>query len=303
MQYKTSTAVGIVIFKRNEKAQALYNVLKEVQPDKLFIIADGPRDEKEAVACEETRKVFATIEWPCEVFRNYSETNMGCCKRPYSGFNWVFDNVDEAILLEDDCIPSIDFFRFCDQMLEKYRFDTRIMQICGTNLLGQWNCDGDSYFFAQWASCWGWASWSRAWKLYDLQMNAWHNKRVKNLVEQRLGKRIYNIRKSVFDEHAEMGETLTAWDHQWSFARTINSGLSVTPSVNLVSNIGFGADATHTSDMSETHLEAYPMRFPLQHPQSVMPDTQFDLEMAKLVYNARPLYEKVIRRIKRILHL
>lgn len=303
MQYRTTTAVGVVIFKRKEKAETLYKILKEVQPKKLFIIADGPRNKAETEACEETRKVFENIEWPCTVFRNYSDKNMGCCKRPYTGFNWVFENVDEAILLEDDCIPTVDFFRFCDQMLERYRYDTRIMQICGTNLLGKWDCDEDSYFFAQWASCWGWASWSRAWKLYDLQMSAWNNNRVQELMKQRLGSQIFKIRKPVFDEHSKMGEELSAWDHQWSFARTINSGLSITPSVNLVSNIGFGEDATHTNDMSETHVMAYSLQFPLRHPQYIMPDIKFDLEMAKMVYNARPLYEKVIRKIKRTFHI
>lgn len=299
MEYKTTSPVGIVIFKREDKARKLYEILKQVKPTQLFIIADGPRYPDEEKQCMQTRAVFDSIEWNCKVYRNYSEYNLGCCIRPYTGFNWVFENVERAILLEDDCVPSVDFFRFCDELLEKYKDDTRVMQICGTNLLGKWDCMGDSYFFVQWASCWGWASWARAWKLFDINMKAWDHQRVKQLVKQRLGKRVYDIRKQVFDEHKDHLNDITAWDHQWSFARTINSGLSITPSVNLVTNIGFGNDATHTNDMSETSIPIYKMKFPLSHPKCILPDTQFDIEMTKLVYNARTIPDKILRKVKK----
>ena len=301
MIYKTINPVSIVIFNREDKAAHLYEALKKVQPQKLFIIADGPRNETETEKCERTRRVFEKIEWPCTIIRNYSDTNLGCARRVASGFDWVFQNVEQAILIEDDCIPSVDFFRFCDEMLQRYKNDTRIMQVCGTNLLKQWDTDGDSYFFSQWASCWGWATWARAWKLFDFDIKKWRSKRVKKLLKQNLGNLIYNSKKKSYDEYYFKTVTITEWDRQWEFIRSIYNGLSVTPSVNLVVNIGGGADATHTHDMTSLSIPALPMQFPLRHPICVMPDRAFNLKMVEMVNDIKPLYKKAFRKAKRIL--
>ncbi len=301
MTYHTKNPVAIIIFNRKDKAKRLYEILKNVQPEKLFIIADGPRNEAESEKCEQTRKIFEYVDWPCTIERNYSEANLGCGRRISSGIGWVFQNVKQAIILEDDCVPETDFFRFCDEMLERYKNDTRIMQVSGTNLMKQWDADGDSYFFAQWASCWGWATWARAWKLFDFDMKRWKSRRVKKLTKQKFGNLVYNSRKKDFDAYSYKMVPVTTWARQWAFARSIHGGLSVTPAVNLITNIGDGADATHTSNMGELSVETMPMQFPLRHPIYMMPDCEFDLKMVEMVYGIRPLYKKVMGKAKRML--
>ncbi len=216
-------------------------------------------------------------KWLRGCVTNYSDVNLGCGRCPAKGITWVFDQVEEAIILEDDCLPHSTFFRFCQELLKLYRNDSRIMQICGSNFLNGKRKIGESYYFSKYGPIWGWASWQRAWKYYDVDMSLW--KEVKN-------KQIYYdfcenkeeilIRINLYDKIAA-GVT-DIWDYQWSFAKFINSGLSITPNVNLISNIGFREDATHTfnPNTKEANMSTSAIEFPLKHPLGIYRDRKAD---------------------------
>ena len=148
--FKLTTPVAFIIFNRPDTTRIVFEEIKKAKPEKLLIIADGPRNNKpgEKERCAETRAIVENIDWECEVLRNYSDKNMGCKNRVASGLNWVFENVEEAIILEDDCLPDQSFFRYCQELLEKYRDDKRIMLIAGDNMLFENNKQKYSYYFS-----------------------------------------------------------------------------------------------------------------------------------------------------------
>ena len=174
--------VVFIIFNRPDKAREIYAAIAKAKPKKLLVIADGPRPhvagEKEL--CEETRQIIENVNWDCKVLKNYSDVNLGCRERLASGLDWAFENVPEAIILEDDCLPEPSFFQFCDELLEKYRDDERVGMISGDNFQnGIQRGDGD-YYFSQFCHIWGWASWARAWKKYDVTLAQWPELKAKD---------------------------------------------------------------------------------------------------------------------------
>src|SRR5579883_3534944 len=173
--WQLKTPVVLIIFKRADTTERVLEVIRQVKPSQLFVIADGPRADRseEVEKCAAARALIEQVDWQCEVFKNYSEVNLGCAKRVSSGLDWVFSNVEEAIILEDDCLPHPTFFRFCEELLEKYRYDTRISSISGQNVLLKHRRTNYSYFFSRYNLCWGWASWKRAWQHYDLYIKLW----------------------------------------------------------------------------------------------------------------------------------
>lgn len=285
LNYQVKSAVAMVVFNRFDTAKKVFEQVRKVKPKKLFIIADGPRKnvKGETEKCDKVRKIFDNIDWECEVYKNFSEENLGCSKRPYTGFTWVFEHVEEAIILEDDCLPNISFFKYCDELLEKYRYDSRIMLISGTNQLGKWQRDDYSYHFSNFGGIWGWASWRRAWNYFDIDIKLWNNKTVKEMLKFKLTKNQYLTRKHVYDFLCNNSENTSAWDFQWGFARIIQSGVAISPSKNLITNIGHGEDATHTTSASSpvAGLEQYELEFPLKHPEFVIIDEEYDKKMYK----------------------
>lgn len=281
-EYKVKTAIAMLIFNRPENTRKVFEQVRKVKPSKLFIIADGPRENKEddKLKCKQTREIFNNIDWNCEVYKNFSEVNLGCAKRGATGFSWVFDNVEECIFLEDDCLPNITFFRFCDELLEKYRNDTRIMLISGTNQLGKWEKSKYSYHFSKFGGIWGWASWKRAWKYYDFDIKLWNDKNIKNILRQRLNFFQYISRKSIYDDIYNKDATFSSWAYQWGFSRIVQSGLAISPKVNLITNIGAGKDATNTKKASAvSNLKSYEIEFPLRHPPYIIVDDEYDKKM------------------------
>lgn len=282
LNYKVKSAVAIMIFNRPEKTKQILEKIRVVKPEKLFIIADGPRigNENDIIKCRETRSIFDNIDWKCTVFKNYSDENLGCAKRGYTGFDWVFKNVEEAICLEDDCIPDISFFKYCDELLEKYREDTRIMLISGTNQLGTWKKGGYSYHFSKFGGIWGWASWQRAWKYYSFDISLWDDDNLKRLLKNRLNIFQYISRKNIYDLIYNKKAKFSSWAYQWGFSRIIQSGLAISPCVNLITNIGAGEGATNTKVKSKvSNLKSYEIEFPLKHPPYIMADDEYDRKM------------------------
>ena len=240
------TPIAFLIFRRPDLTSQVFESIREVKPKKLLVIADGPRNESEAVLCHQTRAVIETVDWDCEVLKNYSEENLGCRKRISSGLDWVFAQVDEAIVLEDDCLPHPSFFKFCEQLLEYYREDQRVWCISGNNFQdGQWRGDG-SYYFSNYNHCWGWASWRRAWQNYDHNLTNWQKIRDNNYLRSILDSDLeIKYWQNIFEDLYVTGKP-NSWAYPWTFTCWQNSGLTILPNVNLVSNIGFRADGTHT---------------------------------------------------------
>lgn len=281
------TPVAFIIFKRPDTTEKVFEVIRQAKPPKLLVIADGPRKDKpgEAEKCAATRAIIDRVDWDCEVLKNYSEINLGCGKRVSSGLDWVFENVEEAIILEDDCLPHLSFFRFCEELLEQYRNDERIMSISALSVPNRIRLTSDSYFFSRYQRSWGWATWRRAWKYFDFEMNMWSLVRDTNWLEDILENNNYakdwtKIFESVYEKH------INFWDYQWMFACWLQSGLSILPSVNLVTNIGFGVEATTTKNTDDirANLRLESMSFPLQHPSFVIRDTQTDHVIQKKVH-------------------
>jgi len=265
--------------------------IAKTKPRTLLIVADGPRPNRvdDQEQCEAVRKIFEGVDWDCEVLTNYSKENLGCAVRISSGIDWVFNNVEEAIFLEDDCLPHPSFFKFCDEMLKIYRDDERIMTITGDNFQfgrKRWEY---SYYFSRYVHVWGWASWRRAWKYYDLHMSYWPMISSQGWLYDILGDdREADFWTDVFNR-AHLGQSGT-WDYQWVFACWLRSALSIVPNVNLISNIGFGKNATHTGGSSKAaNMAIEEIGFPLAHPPIFIRDSRADSATARLFFHKSPL--------------
>jgi hypothetical protein len=298
--WQLTTPVVLIIYKRPETTARVLAEIAKAKPPKLLVIADGPRPgipgEEEKITA--TRAVIDRVDWDCEVLKNYAETNLGLRIRPSSGLSWVFENVGEAIILEDDCLPHPTFFRFCEELLEKYRHDKRIMMISGDNFQFGKRRNSFSYYFSRFSHIWGWASWRRAWQYYDYNMHLWPEIRENNLLQNIIiGTNALdywnNIFQSVYDKKID------TWDFQWLFACWIQSGLCIIPNGNLVSNLGFGPSATHTK--TGDHLACLPsvqMNFPLRHPTFILQNVEADTYTFEKIY-FMPLRKRILQLIKK----
>jgi hypothetical protein len=265
--------VIFLIFNRPEQTARTFAAIRAARPMRLLVVADGPRQGRigEEELCRRTRSVVDGVDWPCEVMRNFSDTNMGCGRRVSSGLDWVFAQLEEAIILEDDCLPDPVFFRYCGELLDRYRTDERIMMISGNNFQNGAIRTPDSYYFSQLPHCWGWATWRRAWRHYDFAMRDWpqirDSKRIKGIAKNSTLERRW---QDCFD--GVMAGKIDTWDYQWMYRMFVRNCLSIVPEVNLVTNIGFGAAATHTFTPDERHVvPSRAMEFPLRHPTAVKP--------------------------------
>lgn len=292
-----TTPVALLVFNRPELTTLVFAAIREARPPKLLVVADGPRQShsKDEQKCAEVRHIVEQVDWSCEVMYNFSEKNLGCKMRVSSGLDWVFGQVEEAIILEDDCLPDRSFFRFCQELLQYYRNDERVMTICGANLLGRWQDDRQSYHFAQYDFVWGWASWRRAWRYYDIEMRLWNDLGCRQKIRAYLqDDRLWHLREKTFQQAFD--NRIDTWDYQWAFARSAQEGLAIVPSVNLVTNLGYGTDATHTVVMDE-ELAAIPtgvMAFPLVHNDSLVSDRQYDETFVAILLRKNSLMARII---------
>lgn len=281
------TSIAFLIFKRPEHTQKVFEAIRQAKPSKLLVIADGARVEfpGEAEKCEATRAIIEQVDWDCEVLKNYSDINLGCGKRVSSGLNWVFDNVPEAIILEDDCLPDSSFFLFCEELLERYRYDNRVMSISAQNVQLGRKRSNYSYYFSRYFHCWGWATWRRAWQEYEFEMSYWQEAKSTNLLQDILmDSQAVKYWTELFDYTYESSKK--SWDYQWLFSCWLQSGLSIIPNTNLVSNIGFGIDSTHTTikDNKTVDMPVESLKFPLQHPPYVLRNVQADTFAQRIAY-------------------
>lgn len=271
--------VLFVIFKRKDTSLKSFEQIKKVRPEHLYIACDGPRPhvEGEADMVEATRKaVLDAIDWECEVHTNFQKANLGCGMGVYTAINWLFENEERGIIIEDDCVMRDSFFPFVEEMLERYADDTRIGLVDGANYLEHIDIP-DSYVFSRYKSTNGWASWRRAWRLMDMDMS-WRGTKYELSVIKNMGYKSKDVRYWKYRLKAVDLNDVSAWDWQWYFTLAANNMLGITPKYNLTTNIGFGEGATHTTEGStpSLYISTRDLTFPLQHPKFVVPYQPFE---------------------------
>lgn len=269
--WKLETPVIFVIFNRPDTTSVVFEKIAKARPPVLLVVADAPRVGRhgEADLCYRAREIISRVDWPCRVHTNYADVNLGCRRRIISGLDWAFDLVDEAIILEDDCVPTPGFFRFCEELLHRYRDDHSIAQIGGVNFQNGICRNDYSYYFSRHGHIWGWATWRRAWRLRDGSLEQWRSRLDGKWLKQVLPNwRERMFWGTVFDGVAS--GKIDAWSYEWILTTWLNGMLSIVPSSNLVSNIGFGPEATHTKTIGpQANMPTEEIEFPLEHPPTI----------------------------------
>ncbi len=280
MNNRFETAILFLVFNRPDTTQQVFNKIKEIKPKYLFVAADGPRPGKpgEDKKCLETRNIIKQIDWDCELKTLFREKNLGCGIAVSEGITWFFNNVEEGIILEDDCLPSQSFFQFCQIMLKYYRQDNRIWHIAGYNSQdGKTRGDAD-YFFSQETPIWGWATWRRVWKHYKLNLDTLKDLEQSNL-KSCIKKSFQHSITAMFDFRNVFDGKINTWDYQYAFYQLINNGLSVIPNINLIKNIGFNDSATHTHRRKNLMANDQALEHDfemIKHPMFIVPDKYAD---------------------------
>jgi hypothetical protein len=271
------TAVVLCIFDRPQLTQVVFDKIAAAAPRRLFVVADGPATPEQAAACAAAQEVTRRVTWECDASYDIAPENLGARRRFATGLDWVFSQVDDAIVLEDDCVPEPTFFTFCETLLDHYRDEPRVMMISGGNYLERWYDDRQSYHFSHFGSTYGWATWARAWQHYDTTMAAWAQPEVKARIKELLDDdEVFAVQSRRFDWHYEQTDNPHPWDVQWVFARLEQDGLAVVPAVNLVSNVGNeggrGIDPAHPL----SNLPTRPLPMPIRFQDEIRVDRTYD---------------------------
>ncbi|RDU58619.1 methyltransferase FkbM [Helicobacter sp. MIT 99-5507] len=293
-------------FNRLDTTKEVFNQIAKVKPPKIYLASDGARDKIDTFGIKEKDKVdevreflISHISWDCEIKTRFLSKNLGCKKAVSSAIEWFFDNEEYGIILEDDCFPSISFFRFCDEMLEMYKNNEKIFMVSGWSAFDFDKKTKDSinssYYFSKYNHIWGWASWRRAWKKYELEN--------KNFID--------DFKKIKFDSRKEKNEykkvlsayfrgEIDTWDYPWSFSIWKNNGLCIYPKNNMIKNIGFNRDdATHTTGESKyQNMPIYEICFPLNHPDKIQRNQNLDMANYKIIASPN-IFKRIINKIKR----
>jgi len=291
---RLQTPILFLIFNRPDQALLVFEEIRKQQPERLFIAADGPRYNKpgEAILCEETKKgILQRIDWDCEVNTLFRTNNLGCGKAVSSAIDWFFSHVEEGIILEDDCLPDPTFFSFCSSLLAHYSTNEKIMHISGTNYQMGIERGKASYYFSHYTHIWGWASWRRAWKKYDFSLE-----RYKDTSKEGLNTRLRA------DLDAIYGNEIDTWDIQWFMSVWFNRGWTITPNTNLIRNIGYGKQATHTKYVPAWFKRMQYGEMPvIIHPSVIKIDEEADQYAASTLFKTGHLLSKMKKLVKSVL--
>ncbi len=280
-----ATPVLLMVFSRPDTTRRVFDTIRRARPTRLYVAADGPRPghPTDAARCAETRAVVREVDWPCEVFTLFQEENLNCGLAPVTAMNWFFAHEPEGIILEDDCVPAPSFFRFCAELLARYRDDARVMHIGGNNFGSEAKRppgpDEPSYHFSTQRNSWGWATWRRAWQHYDYHLTDFRRVAAAGeLNDSFTGPLERRYRLGKMAGVLALPPPPDVWDYQWEYTIARHHGLYIVPAVNLVGNIGFGHGSTHTHDGGDTMgaLPARDLAFPLRHPARVAQDRRRD---------------------------
>lgn len=299
--------VLLTIFNRPEKTRAVMENLRQIKPKRLFVAADGPRLDcpQDPENCRLARQEATTVDWNCDIKTRFLDNNMGCDPAVSSAIDWLFQHVQYGIILEDDCIIHPHFFPFCGELLVQYFDDQRIMQISSLSPYAVREHPYDYHFSRLFLCSGGWATWRRAWKYFITDMHrygdkeafeifrAYHRDYFKSLEQYR---KLLEYKKGCLNRWDH-------WDFQWNLACYAQNGLSIVPENNLMINIGFDNDGTHTRQVSPIfeNLQALPLKFPLRHPHFVYPDSQSEKSLEKIIYGSLPLKSRCMYLLRRAL--
>lgn len=295
---KLNTPVLMVIFNRPETTLKVFEQIKIAKPSQLFIFADAPRANvvTDLKGCSDARKIVEEIDWQCDVHLNFQEENIGCDLAVPSAINWFFEHVDSGIILEDDCVANQSFFFFCQELLEHYKEDTRIMHISGNNFLDGDTIGDASYYFSKEPLIWGWATWKRAWNHYHQEMDDFmefdNNNEIKNIYND------FMIQKGrMFHFKKIYRAKPIAWDFRWLYSVYIQNGLCITPNVNLITNVGFCENSLHSANPKDRYANMQNFSIDkIVHPRFFIPNTRADVYTLKnhLRYGIKGIIEKIL---------
>lgn len=301
--YQVQSPVLFIVFNRPDTTRQVFDRIREVKPRRLYVAADGPRAGRpgDEEGCREVRRIVQGVDWDCEVKTLFSDVNKGCRIAVSDAITWFFGNEPEGIVLEDDCFPAYSFFYFCDQMLQRYRNDPRMFSITGTNKQNGRKWGDADYYFSRYANIWGWATWARVWRQYDRDLARFPESDVRRVMAK-----VYDDRFFI-DDYARIFSRLKAgeidtWDYQFNFLGFFTEGLTITPNVNLISNIGFGAGATHTFDTVNPFaaLPIVELQPPLRHPGAVAPVMEADAVYLRVEHSLDARWARYMKPTKRI---
>jgi hypothetical protein len=286
--------VLFIIFNRPDSAARVFEAIRQANPQRLYVAADGPRDDRpwEKELCERTRSIIKKADWDCRVLTLFRDLNLGCGKAVSEAVSWFFGQEKEGIILEDDCLPHPSFFKFCSELLSYYRDNKRVMHISGDQYIKGYG-SGASYYFTKIQHCWGWASWADRWANYDFSLRDYDEKNIEKFSERGIVRRYWKrilkrMRKNEID----------TWDHQWTFKIVELDGLCINPTKNLVSNIGFGEDCTHTSykESPFSNMPVYDIG-EIVHPSKIEADTDADEYIYRHHYYINNLAVRIIKKL------
>lgn len=289
MSNSLKTAVLLLIFNRPDKTAQVFEKIRQVKPLKLYVACDGPREgikgEKEKVTMAQA--IATNVDWPCNVKKLFREKNLGCKRGVGTAVTWFFQNEEQGIILEDDCMPHIDFFAFCENLLNRYAKDKRVSVITGNNFQkGKWRGEA-SYYFSTYNHCWGWASWKRAWKQYQEDINFWPEMKFSHAWKKF---KTNNSEREYWEKNFDQSYAgqIDTWDYSWTASTWYKNGVTATPNVNLVSNIGFGEEATHTKEKFNkcSNLPTYALSH-ITHPKEVKIDKDADKFTFRNVFQSK----------------
>lgn len=291
-----NTPVLLIVFNRPEETKLVFEKIRLIQPRKLFIAADGPRVDKEGEKelCKDVRSIVSLIDWNCEVKTLFRKENLGCGKSVSGAIEWFFDNVEQGIILEDDCLPDQSFFTFCENLLEYYKNEPRVMHIGGTNSQFGKVRNKYSYYFSKYPHIWGWATWRHSWRKYKYSFTNEDEKKLDNVFKSYC----FNEKEIEYWKHHWVlvnGENkINTWDIQWTFTCWFNNGITIVPNTNLITNIGFNSKATHTkSDSKLANIPSEKIGY-LKHPTTLIIDTiADDYTFTKYNLHKQPLHLKL----------
>ena len=280
----TTTAVLFLIFNRPDTTTEVFAAIREARPARLYVAADGPRPDRagEAERCAEARRIATEVDWPCEVRTLFRDQNLGCRRAVSGAITWFFEHEEEGIILEDDCVPHPSFFAFCGELLERYRDDRQIMCITGNNFQADMKGWPYSYYYSIFNHCWGWASWRRAWAFYDSELEGFDPTVAPRKLDRLCRVRGFGDHWARIFDRVKTGQ-IDSWAYIWTWTCFRHGGLTCTPRVNLVSNIGFGESGTHTTARVSpfANMETFEMEQPLVPPPAKKSEATFDRYAAR----------------------
>ena len=286
----------LISYKRLDTTKKVMNSIKSYKPKEIYLFSDGPKTlKKDNDKVNDVRKYLEqAIDWDCSIKKMFSFKNLGCKFGPQSAITWFFENVDKGIILEDDCVPTPDFYTFCEVLLTRFENDLRIFNICGNKIAPNTFETESGYYFSKIAYNWGWATWANRWELHlenlKVMPELFQKEEIKNILPNK--SHIKNFEKFVMDS---LENRLDAWDYQWRFSILTNNGLSIMPSNNLIEYVGFGEESTHTSSSEDSTIprETSKINWPLNHPTAIVPNSIVDNYILSDIYNWKSLSEKL----------